>query len=289
MADRRYSLISLLLSAVIFLLTCSNSTDKRNQGTPPKQRQPASPVAKNKPDSDADVLRSVKSPATANPGAISSKSSAPTFSQIVEAAAVIDTSYAELQMWTQQFLATSKPDNEIENEQCMTVAVIAAASHFLAGDSGQAKTIGQQAYSYTQERSIKFLPGWDSQKWLKARDYQTAKKLAQMKDFVVSCNNDGFLAFQNANKAYIEKAQYHQASKFYNQAIAKGIARADCRYQSYIRLASCLFKLNQLPEARRWFVEAWLLQPDLQLAFGDQATKVFCKKIKQVCRETYGK
>ena len=110
-----------------------------------------------------------------------------------------------------------------------------------------------------------------------------------MKDFIVSCNNDGFTSFQSANKAYIEKAHYQQASDFYSQAIAKGIAQIDCRRQNYMRLASCLFKLDQLGKAENQFIEAWLVEPDLQLSFGDQSTKVFLDKIKQVCRETYDK
>ena len=185
MGDCRYALMSVLLSAAILLLACSNSADKQNQvAKTSKQQQSADAVAKNEFDSRPAKLKSATPPlANSDHDPQTPQSLQQSFAQIVEAAAAIDTSYAELQIWTQQFLANAKPDNEIENERCMTVTAIAAACHFLAGDLAKSQNNGQAGLSLHPGAKRKIFAVLGCQNMAKNQGLSDGKKIGTNERF----------------------------------------------------------------------------------------------------------
>jgi tetratricopeptide (TPR) repeat protein len=206
----------------------------------------------------------------------------------MEDAGSIDVNYRDLKGNAQQFLEGMQPGTDAEKEQCMMATVIAAAAYYLENDLKSAEKFALKGYEYTSGRSVLFPSSWDVEKWISQKTFQTTKKLTKMKDFIISSNNGGFSSFQKGNKAFLNLAQYQEAMNLYNEAISKGLKEVEWRKASYIRLASCLFKLEKHKEAEKVFLEAWVLHPNIDLTFGDGDTKKFLKSLQEKYDKKYG-
>lgn len=192
--------------------------------------------------------------------------------KIVADAQQLDNNYQSLQASTTQFLEQQPPQSEPERSQWMTVAVIAAAAHWWEGKREPAAQHAVRAYTLAPVRS---LPEWEALRLLKTKPYPIARKWSQAKDFIIANANGGVGDFQKGNETFIGEASANEAIPHYQAAISKGLENNKARRECYLRLAGSLFKSGNEADAEKIFAETWLLDPVLDLTFGDESTRDF--------------
>jgi hypothetical protein len=196
--------------------------------------------------------------------------------EIVTDAQNLENRYQELPKKAEQWLQSKPvPQNVEERDEFMQVALIGAAAYWWADDQANAGKMATRAYGYSSNQAVRFLPDWDADRLLRTKTYATAQKYARMKDFVISCANRGAGDFANGNDAFIAKGQFADAVLFYQNAMKAGLENAQARRRCHLCLTATLFKAGNTAEADKAACEAWLLDPALELEFGDQATHEF--------------
>lgn len=200
--------------------------------------------------------------------------------EIVTDAQNMETRHQDLPKKVEHFLERKAiPQNIEERDEFMQVAIIGAGAYWWGGDEANAGKMAVRAYGYSSTQSARFLPDWDADRLLRTKTYATVQKFARMKDFVLSCANRGATEFAKGNEHFIAKGLFAEAVLFYQNALKSGLENAQSRRKCRLSLAACLFKSGNTTEAEKVVLEAWLLDPALELEFGDESTHEFLKSL----------
>lgn len=169
-----------------------------------------------------------------------------------------------------------KQSEKLDKEQnCHKCAIIASATYYLANDKDKASSWAKQAYISGQDK-IEFLPTSDTINTDQSLNKQ--KQLAQAKDFIISQRNNGVDSFKQGNIQFLGLAKYKNATKFYREAIEKGLENEELRKECTRNLAICLYHSKYYDAAKDLIIYTWLLHPNLQINVGEEATREALKK-----------
>lgn len=197
------------------------------------------------------------------------------YEQVLQQAVLLSKEPQQLAQKAEQLLQNQSSDNPGDKNRCMMLAVISAAGYYWIDDVEKAHQMAEKAFQYRDNQTIAFPNSWKLKDWYKAQGTETASKLAQTKDFILSSSNGGANLMADANRALLARAKFLDAMNLYQQSLERGVQDADLRRAGYLRFAGCLFKANRLSESEEVFLHAWLLNHDLEMDFGDVETREF--------------
>ncbi|BBM85710.1 hypothetical protein [Candidatus Uabimicrobium amorphum] len=169
----------------------------------------------------------------------------------------------------------AESDKLDKQQNCEKCAVIAAATYYLANDKDKASSWAEQAYVSGQDK-VEFLP--TSRTINTDQSLTKQRQLAQAKDFIISKRDKGTASFKKGNIQFLGLAQYKKATKYYKEAIQKGIENSELRKECTRNLAICLYHSKYYDVAKNLIIYTWLVHPDLQINVGEEATREALKK-----------
>lgn len=208
------------------------------------------------------------------------------YSEIVAAGKNIHLNYQRLEGLAEQYLE-DESESEGKRQQCAQVAVIGAAAYYWDGNREKALSLAALAYEYAPDHAISFMPEWELHLWVGKEDSKIVKRMAQMKDFVISSANAGFPDFEVANDAFINKLQFAEATRRYELALHKGIQDKEIRKSCYVRWACSLYQLDSRARAEQILLEGWVVDPQVEFHFGEQAMRDYLEGVLAGYGEKY--